>query len=85
MKTHFASDGPYGTDDLLASFGERVATMQALTEFVGMLDGKNEQLQIVVRAFSILRDNWDRFEDAMRAELHREDAERAAPAAEVEA
>ena len=83
MKTHFTDGKPYGTDDLIATFGERVVTMQLLTEFVGMLESKNERLNIVVRAVSILRDDWERFEEALNAELHREDAERAA--AEVEA
>ena len=83
MKTHHDSGNPYDIEDLLASFGERLVTMQTLTEFVGMHDGKSERLQIVVRTLSILRDDWERFVAAVRAEIDREDAERAAPAAEV--
>ena len=83
MKTHSNDGQPYGTDCLLNTFYYRVVAAQELAEYATMHEpsGREKALSL---ALAHLRDDWDRFEAAMRAELLREDAERAAPAAEAE-
>ena len=69
MQTRLANGQPYSTECLINEFALRVETLNDLAEFATMGDGVSQLAETLARAIGRLSNDWDVFEDALRAHL----------------
>jgi hypothetical protein len=75
MLTKAPNGEPWDFDDLLSAMDSRVVTLSDLAEMVGLRDDASFQSQTFANALSNLRDDWEVFEEALRAWNMREHPE----------
>ena len=69
MKTKLANGEPYTVECLINEFALRIETLNDLAEFATMGEGVPQLAQTLAHAIGRLSNDWDVFEDALRAQL----------------